>query len=143
MSTEAKIGQYTAERKVRFQHVDAAGIAFYPRYFEMINSVVEDWFDECLGMSFGYLHSETFHGVPTVSACAEFPRPSRLGDKLIFTLSVERIGRSSISLGVSATCANEERLSARVVLVYTDRRRFKADRIPAALREKLAQYCGG
>lgn len=133
--------QYQTKRKVRFQHVDAAGIAFYPRYFEMINSVVEDWFDEGLGMSFRDLHAKTFHGVPTVSAFAEFPRPSELGDELLFTLSVEKIGRSSISLWIKATCGNEERLSAKLVLVYTDRRRFKADRIPANIREKLDLYC--
>lgn len=133
--------QYQTKRKVRFQHVDAAAIAFYPRYFEMINSVVEDWFDECLGMSFRHLHVDTCHGIPTVSASAEFPRPSRLGDELLFTLAVQKIGRSSISLWIRATCADEERLSAKLVLVYTDRKRFKADRIPATLREKLALYC--
>ena len=31
---------FTTQRKVRFQHCDPAGIVFYPRYFEMINSVV-------------------------------------------------------------------------------------------------------
>ena len=31
---------FIAQRKVRFQHCDPAGIVFYPRYFEMLNSVV-------------------------------------------------------------------------------------------------------
>ena len=30
--------------KVRFGDVDPAGIVFYPRYFEMLNAAVEDWF---------------------------------------------------------------------------------------------------
>ena len=34
---------------IRFRHCDAAGIVFYPRYFEMMNDLVEDWFAE-LGM---------------------------------------------------------------------------------------------
>ena len=29
---------------VRFQHCDPAGIVFYPRYLEMINQTVEEWF---------------------------------------------------------------------------------------------------
>ena len=39
---------FTTTRKVRFEHCDPAGIVFYPRYFEMINGTVEDWFEEDL-----------------------------------------------------------------------------------------------
>ncbi len=30
--------------RVEFNHCDPAGIVFYPRYFEMANSVVENFF---------------------------------------------------------------------------------------------------
>ena len=39
---------FTVDIPVRFQHTDPAGIVFYPRYFEMINQVIEDWFAEKL-----------------------------------------------------------------------------------------------
>ena len=29
-------------QKVRFQHCDPAGIVFYPRYFEMLNTTIEE-----------------------------------------------------------------------------------------------------
>ena len=35
---------------IRFQHCDPAGIVFYPRFFEFTNQVVEDWFEEELGL---------------------------------------------------------------------------------------------
>ena len=44
--------QYTKQEKVRFQHVDYAGIVFYPRFLEMLNCLVEDWFEEALDRPF-------------------------------------------------------------------------------------------
>ena len=35
---------------VRFSHCDPAGIVYFPRYFDMINGVVEDWFAGTLGL---------------------------------------------------------------------------------------------
>ena len=34
--------------KIRFKHVDYAGIVFYPRFLEMLNDLVEDWFEEVI-----------------------------------------------------------------------------------------------
>jgi acyl-CoA thioesterase FadM len=43
---------YQREIPVRFGHCDPATFVFYPRYFEMINSFVEDWFEDGLEASF-------------------------------------------------------------------------------------------
>ncbi|WP_106373358.1 acyl-CoA thioesterase [Vreelandella songnenensis] len=111
---------FTTQRKVRFQHCDPAGIVFYPRYFEMINSVVEDWFEEVLHHDFNHLHVETGQGVPTVSIETQFHAPSRLGERLRFELAVEAIGRSSLTLQISAYCGEQKRLTSRSTLVFMD-----------------------
>ena len=79
---------FTAEITVRFGQVDAAGIVFYPRYLEMVNETVERWFEECLGVSFRELHMTRRHGTPTKHIAVDFLKPSRLGDRLTFTLRV-------------------------------------------------------
>ena len=38
--------------QIEFNHCDPAGIVFYPRYFEMTNSVVENFFADVVGRSF-------------------------------------------------------------------------------------------
>ena len=38
---------------VRFAHCDPAGIGFYPRYFDLFNSAVEDWFQTGLECPWG------------------------------------------------------------------------------------------
>ena len=35
---------FIKKEKVRFQHVDYAGIVFYPRFLEMLNCLVEDYY---------------------------------------------------------------------------------------------------
>ncbi len=90
---------FTMDIPVRFQHSDPAGIVFYPRYFEMIDQMVEDWFAEALGVDFRTLHAEQLCGVPTVRIECDFKRPSRLGEVLTFSLSVAALGKSSFTLG--------------------------------------------
>ncbi|GAA0689512.1 thioesterase family protein [Vreelandella titanicae] len=111
---------FTTHRKVRFQHCDPAGIVFYPRYFEMINSVVEDWFEEVVQRDFNQLHVESGTGVPTAAIDTQFHAPSRLGERLTFELAVQAVGRSSLTLQIIAYCGDQKRLTSRSTLVYVD-----------------------
>ena len=77
---------FVSRQKVRFAHVDGAAIVFYPRYFEMLNAAVEDFFAAVVGVDFAQLHGERRLGVPTVRLDAEFVVASRLGDELDFEL---------------------------------------------------------
>tara|TARA_R110002074_G_scaffold318690_1_gene489084 strand:- start:10 stop:435 length:426 start_codon:yes stop_codon:yes gene_type:complete len=103
--------------RVRFQHCDPAGIVFYPRYFEMVNQTIEDWF-ETIGMGFDRMHGMTASGVSTAQINTRFHAPSRLGDVLRFTLIPRKIGGASLTLTVTAHSGDEMRLSCEQVLVY-------------------------
>lgn len=111
---------FTTEHLVRFAHVDAAGIVFYPRYFELVNATVEDWFAGSIGFDFKVLHLDRRLGIPTVKLGTEFVSPSRLGDVLQFQLTVEKLGRSSVSLSIDVRCDDEVRFRVRSVLVCID-----------------------
>jgi len=127
---------------VRFQHTDPAGLVFYPRYFEMINQLVEDWFRDGLGTDFRTLHMVHGSGVPTVHTKMDFPRPARLGDELIFTLRVHRLGRSAIDLDIHAfnISTGYECLHGCITLVYVDTSGPTAQAWPTALRRRIATY---
>jgi 4-hydroxybenzoyl-CoA thioesterase len=105
---------------VRFAHVDAAGIVFYPRYFEMLNATVEEYFAQEIGVSFAKMHIERGLGVPTVSLTATFMSPSRLGDMLETRLTVDRVGRSSMDITVTMSCEDFKRIEVKAVLVCMD-----------------------
>lgn len=123
---------------VRFAHVDAAGIVFYPRYFEMLNGAVEDWCEQALGASFHALHIARKIGVPTVKLQVEFSAPSRLGDDLTIAILPVRLGRSSCELDVRFTCKGQERLRAQVTLVCMDLTNHRATPWPEDLRQRIA-----
>lgn len=109
---------YTRLTAIEFNHCDPAGIVFYPRYFEMINSVIENFFADVLGASFAAIHVHGGHGVPTVRIEADFRHPSRLGEKVLFSLNIRSIGRSSVALRVIAGEPDDPRLTADMTLVW-------------------------
>ena len=102
--------------QIEFNHCDPAGIVFYPRYFEMTNSVVENFFAEVLGCSFAKM-MEDRAGVPTARIEVNFHAPSRLGEKLVFALRITRIGTSSVGFRIVATGGGIDRLTADLTLV--------------------------
>ena len=111
---------FISRQQVRFAHVDAAGIVFYPRYFEMLNAAVEDYFAEHIGVDFRALHIDRGLGVPTVKIECEFTAPSRLGDPLDFAIEAVEAGRSSARFRVEVRCGGELRWRAAIVLVCID-----------------------
>lgn len=64
-------------KQIRFHHCDPAGIVFYPEYFVLFNELVEDWFNEGLGVDFSKFHMVERLGFPAVKIECEFLTPSR------------------------------------------------------------------
>jgi 4-hydroxybenzoyl-CoA thioesterase len=131
---------FIARTKVRFAHVDAAGIVFYPRYFEMLNAAVEDWFAEGLGVDFAELHLRRGLGVPTVSLDSRFAAPSRLGEDLDIAIEVASLGRSSCVVAYTVRCGEEVRMTAEGVLVCMVLAEGRSTPWPEDIREKLSAH---
>jgi len=126
--------------KVRFNHVDAAGLIFYPRYYEMLNQVIEEWFEQNLGFDLKQLREQLGVSTPAVSIDTEFSKPSRLGDILQFDLSVQKIGNSSIELLIMASQDKQRRMSAKMVVIcvdLSDEEFIKPIPIPEILRPRI------
>jgi 4-hydroxybenzoyl-CoA thioesterase len=108
---------YRRRIPVEFNHCDPAGIVFYPRYLEMTNSLVENFFREMMDYPFARMMSEGV-GTPTVKLEMDFRAPSRLGDLLDWTLEVRRLGRTSAKIRISAEGEGTLRLQGHVTLVF-------------------------
>jgi 4-hydroxybenzoyl-CoA thioesterase len=132
---------FAAAVTVRFGDCDPAGIVFYPRYFEMVNNLVEDWCAHGLGMSFREMHLERGLGLPTVQVDTSFVTPSELGEVLRAELRVQKLGGASLTLAVRlAGPDGEDRVRASLVLVMMDLKERRAVRIPDALRARMAAF---
>ncbi len=108
---------YQRDIRVEFNHCDPAGIMFYPRYFEMTNSVVENFFRDIAKAPFEAMMAQG-EGVPTASIDATFHAPTRLGEILDWRLTVLRLGRSSIGLHLEAHAGGTHRITADLTLVF-------------------------
>lgn len=132
---------FRSKTKILFQHCDPAGIVFYPRYFEMLNAAVEDWFDRGLGVDFATLHQTRRRGIPTKRLDITFSAPSRLGEDVAVEYAVEDLGGASLTAAVRILGPDgTERLSGRQVLVHIDLDALKPVPWPDDLRAALAAY---
>ncbi len=127
--------------QIEFNHCDPAGIVFYPRYFEMTNSVVENFFNDVVGRSFASMHRDADNGVPTVSLAAEFVKPSRLGDKVVFSLEITKLGRSSAQVKIEAHMGEELRMRVNLTLVWIAA--MKAAAWPQEMRARMQAFMEG
>ena len=126
--------------KIRFNHVDAAGIVFYPRYYEMLNQVVEEWFEQKLDIDFQTLYLTYSAGVPAVSIQTDFPNAGSLGETLEFRLELQKLGGSSIKLGITADTPGKRCLDATMTLIYVlrhDNGKITPINIPDILRSAM------
>lgn len=108
---------YERVKRIRFSHCDPAGIVFYPRYVELFNEVVEDWFADGIGIDFHALHEDHGLGIPIVRLEVEYLAPSRYGDLLTFRLQVAEIGNASLKLEIGASAGEQLRVRAQLKVV--------------------------
>jgi 4-hydroxybenzoyl-CoA thioesterase len=132
---------FTRDLIVRFEHCDAAGIMFYPRFFALVNETVEDWLAS-LGHSFKALHIDQRKGVPTVRFESEFVAPVRMGDTLRQSLGVESLGRTSLNLKHLAAVGDRAVARFDQTIVFTDLTTMRAEPWPADLRAAIAKFAG-
>lgn len=130
--------QFDHHHLVRFAEVDAAGIVFFARAFEIAHAAFEGLLSE-VGLPLAEILVTQPWIMPLVHAEADYKAPMRLGDKLVVGVRVERIGRTSVSLRFEIT-GDQPHVVVRHVHVCMDRGSGRPIAIPAALRAAFAAY---
>ena len=131
---------FETSRVVRFADCDPAGIVFFPQYLVMLNTLIEEWFDDGLRIPYAGVIGERRLGLPTVRLEVDFTAVSRHGDRLGQRLAVGKIGRSSLALQVEFFGGDELRLRARQVLVCTSLDIHRPLPLPGDLRSAMLPY---
>ena len=130
---------YATTRPLRFGDCDPSGIAYYPSYLRILDSVVEDFFQ-----SFGGRREEMIRdrkmGTPTITLDLTFVRPGLHGDELNFELRVRAVGRSSLDLEHTVSAHGDTLWTARHRLVATSLETHKAQAWPDDFRAALTQH---
>ena len=122
---------------VRFAHCDPAGIAYFPRLFELVDAAVEEWTAQLL-VPRAELHGARRLGLPTVDLAARFAAPCRLGELLDIAVAHGAVGASSVVLTATATVAGAPRFTATLKQVLMNLDTARAAPWPAEWRARLA-----
>ncbi len=136
----APAGAFTRSVTIRFSHCDAAGIVYFPHYFDMFNGVIEDWYKAELKHDYAELVMGRRFGFPFVHIECDFKIPSMMGEVIDLTLLVEGIGRSSLSIAIVCHREGLLRLRARMVTEVMSLETRKPVPMPDELRDAIEAY---
>ena len=87
---------FVSERRVDFPMVDLAKIVYYPRFWDMAHRFYEESWEYSCGMHYNHILSDHRIGFPLVHSEAEFLHPLSYGDTVHCTITVPRVGNTSI-----------------------------------------------
>ncbi|HJZ55442.1 MAG TPA: thioesterase family protein [Gemmataceae bacterium] len=87
---------FTTTRRVEFGDTDMAGIVHFANFFRFMESA-ETEFLRSLGLTVNWRESAGKFGFPRVSASCDYLNPARFEDLLTITVTVEKVGRRSVT----------------------------------------------
>ena len=131
---------FTRSVPIRFSHCDPAGIVYFANYFDIANSVVEDWFPAALKLSYHELIGPRRTGLGFANVACDFLKPGLMGDEVTFAVLVDAIGTASITLMLYAYRDGAPMLAMRLVMVTTSLTAHRAVPIPDDLRAAVERY---
>ena len=138
-STPKEKRVFTTQLDVRFGDVDPAGIAFYPKIYDMIHRAMEELFDVHVGRRYYYLIAQDHMGFPLVKSEVEFKSPLSFGDRPVVRITTTNVGKSSLGLHYVFTVDERVCINARMTVVCCDLRDLHAIPIPDAFRERFEE----
>ena len=131
---------FVHDQLIRFAHCDPAGIVYFPRFFDLAHSTMEDWFASGLQQPLPDLIRDRRIGTPTVSLQCEFVKPLRMGDTLRFEMRVLKAGNASLQLAYTGKKDGVEHLRMVQTIAFMALDGGSATPIPADLRPRIEEY---
>lgn len=133
---EAPSAGYTHRYTVRFQDIDAAGIAYFPTIISFLHDAYAA-FLEAAGVDLpGMVRAGDF-AAPIRHAEADFLRPIRFGEKLEIELVRRREGPNEVTLYYRILGGGEAKAVGSTVHVFVDRRTFQRIEPPPEMKQAL------
>ncbi len=132
---------FTTTRRVEFGDTDMAGIVHFANFFRYMEAAETD-FLRSRGLSVSWLDGDTRYGFPRVSTGCDFQKPAKFEDVLTVAVTIEKIGRKSLSYRFDFTRGNDAIAVGRITSVFCRAGgpdHIESIEIPAAIRAKLEQ----
>jgi 4-hydroxybenzoyl-CoA thioesterase len=133
--------QFVQQRRLTWGEADPAGTIYAPRAIDIAIQAIEALWIEAAGLSFNDLHARHGLGAPWVHTSCEFTSPLRAGETFEIRVTLERIGRSSLTWrGEAARPDGTALFRLKLVSVIVDAQSGEARRLPDAIRTALSMH---
>ncbi len=133
MSTEP----FELRVRVYYEDTDAQGVVYYANYFRFMERARTEWLD-ALGIDHRSMMNDDNRILVVTDAHAKFLIPARLGDSLIVTASLKRLGRASFDIEQNIyrdSSAGALLIRGGVTAAYVEADTMKPKRIPQTFFE--------
>ena len=131
---------FTTTRRVEFGDTDMAGIMHFANFFRFME-VAETDFLISRGLSVSWREAAAKYGFPRVSAACDYQRPARFGDILSIVVTLEKLGKKSVTYRFDFTNSRGDALATgHITAVFcctTDAHKLESVEIPPEIRAKL------
>lgn len=133
------MAEFVTEQKVRFGHVDPAGIAYFPRIFDYVHEAFEELWDVHVGVRYYELIGRERIGFPLVNSAVDFTHPLRFGDRPKVSITCFHLGRSSLGLRYVYRLGDRQCLDARMTTACIDLDTMIAMPVPERFRSRFEE----
>lgn len=126
---------------VRFGHVDQARIVYYPWFFHFCHEAMERMFEQVAGITYADLFGRERLGFPAVHIETDFHERVGYGETLRMRVSVEKVGRTSVTFRFEGHRASDGLLAFRATTttVCCDMNTFAPVPVPERYRAAFAR----
>ena len=125
-------------RRVDFPMLDMAGIAFYPRIFDLAHRFFEEAWEVMCGVDYPHIIQEMEIGFPVVDIKSEFHSPFRYGDTINAKIWISKVGVKSCTWQYRFFNQNDDLLwLSEQVTVCVSMKNMESLPIPSELRSGL------
>lgn len=125
-------------RRVDFPMLDMAGIAFYPRIFDLAHRFFEESWEQICGVDYPTILIDMEIGFPVVNINSQFHAPFRYGDHVTATIWISDIGVKSCTWKYEFHNQKNELLwSSEQVTVCVSMKNMESLPIPSTIRSGL------
>lgn len=121
---------FEKEIRIDMHKTDAAGLIFHGRIFELTDRVYED-FLEYHGITYSSMFKDLSFMTPVVNCSANFYAPVAVGDKVLATMKIEKVGSTSCTLFFEfKTKEGKVVMDARTIHVVIDKKTMRPIPVP-------------
>ena len=124
--------------RVYYEDTDAQGVVYYANYFRFMGRARTEWL-EAMGIDHITMLNEEQRILVVSEAHAKFLVPAKLGDSLVVTASLSRLGRASFDIEQNIfrdSTADELLIQGGVTAAYLEAGTMKPKRIPRTFFEE-------